>query len=368
MAEPREMQTGKAIPDSLYTSRPGITIAHLPDEEVIQRLNLSRMPAYVQRSVLESKWQVFDGGRVLLEARSPLKIAKFQSGDPNAVSTHVIDMDDCLLDTTRWREKEIELTEKFGINGKAARSTYEGSKLQIKGIAELEPRYTPEVHLIMLSQYAHLLRQGLDQPEINAQMKVWRAGIMTNIEALGEAHALSGFARDPKIERAFLSNNPKDFVHYDFASDVIQGTGEADLRIIATRGKPEGPLGQIYKAHKSGLLKRYPNGNKVDLVVYANDVKAKTLLDVIRLLPGIERTMVRVLDDRPGEITPYLNAARDAGINNVEVIQVSHPTAKSKGEGIGIEPDFTYVSTLPNGNPGTIYRHYFVSPGWPLKY
>lgn len=346
-----------------YVPPPGLLIQTIAPDSVLTRLGLNYMPNSLRGSVKRSTWQEVAGGRIMLEVRNPSKLTAPRLKDVHAIDTHVLDFDDCMFDATGWHKKEYELVSQFGVSRDTAKDIYENSKIIVPKIAENEPRYTPEVNLILLSRYTDLLSRGVGHDGSMKAVGMWREMILETIAEIGELPALSGFGIDPDIRKAFVGNAPNEFVHDGFVEDVIGGTERNDLRIIATRGKIEGPLGQVDKVHRSGVLEPYGgDGNTVDLVIYTSDIKAEALLDVLRLMPMLSQTAIRVYDDNPKEVLPYIESARRQGVMNLEVIQVEHPTAKRRGMKVGIEPDFTLVNDTETGEPRTNFNHYSASP------
>ncbi len=346
-----------------YVPPPGLSIQTIAPDTVLRRLGLNYMPDSLRTSVKKSSWQEVAGGRIFLEVRNPSKLTAPRLKDMHAIDTHVLDFDDCMFDATGWHKKEYELAGQFGVSWDTAKDIYEKSKIIVPKIAENEPRYTPEVNLILLSRYTDLLSRGVGHDGSMKAVGMWRELILETIAEIGELPALSGFGIDPQIRKAFIGNAPNEFVHDEFVEDVIGGTERNDLRIIATRGKIEGPLGQVDKVHRSGALEPYGgDGNTFDLVIYTNDIKAEALLSVLRFMPMLSQTSIRVYDDNPKEVLPYINSARLQGVNNLEVIQVGHPTAKRRGLSVGMTPDYTIDNTTLSGEPRTNFDHYFASP------
>lgn len=338
-------------------------IEPIPPESVIDRLELAGSQRPQLNSIRGSLWGGINGGRIILEARTWTILQQARMG-----AVYIIDFDDCLMSATSWHGREYQLIERSevlqrrGVNMSAARAqeVYELSKIYVPSVVVKEARYTPRLNLVLLSLYAEALRAGVqqEQPEIDAWEEIleWRKTITTQVQNLGE-RALKAYAVDLAIQKIFLQNSPADFLHQGFVQDVLAHTTPADIRIVATRGKIEGSLGQVYKVHASGLMRqRSWRGQGVDLVVYSNDVKAEALILMMEVLPGIRDRLIRIYDDNPREVEPYLEAILRLGAKNIEVVQVSHLDAKRKDAEIGIHPFLDYR------RGGTRFRHYAPFP------
>lgn len=332
-----------------FTSVNPLKIESIPPEQIVERLEMADLPPKILMSIKGSLWGRIDNGRKMLEGRSMSILQQPRTGIVN-----VIDFDDCLISASRWHQEEYrllaenEVLRKQGINitAQRAKDIYELSKILIPNIVEKEPRYTPKLNLILLSIYANALREGLSKEQTEEQtwqeLLKWREMIKQQTQDFGE-RALKAYAIDPTIQTIFMSNPPAGFLYTEFVQSVLGKTGPNDIRVIATRGKIEGPLGQVHKIHASGLMRqRSVFGQRVDLVIYSNDVKAEALLSMMKLLPNISDRLIRVYDDNPNEILPYLELARGLGVRNIEIVQVSHPDAKRKDIKISAEPTLTY--------------------------
>ncbi len=326
-----------------------LPVSSILHDDLRRELELKGARRQLLDSVRESQWARIHGGRMLLEVRT---LSFLQQ--PTYGSVNIFDFDDCLMSATGWHAREYQLIEEsdvlheqgINISAQTAKEIYELSKIRIPQVAEKEPRYTPRLNLVLLSIYAGALREAKikETPEEDAwgELLKWRELITSQTELHGE-RALNAYAINSTIRAIFESNHPADFVYGDFVDDALSLSGRNDIRIIATRGKIEGPLGQIDKVHSSGIMRQKSiTGGVVDLVVYSNDVKSEALITIMRLLPGISERQIRVYDDNPVEIVPYLEVARNLGAPNIEVIQVSHPDAKRKNFNPGIEPIHEY--------------------------
>lgn len=336
-----------------------LQVTNILHEEIRRELEIKGAHKQLLNSVKESQWAKIDGGRMLLEVRT---LSFLQQ--PTYGSVNIFDMDDCLLSATGWHARENQLLEEnevlreqgVNITAQRAKEIYELSKIRIPQVAEKEPRYTPRLNLILLSIYADALREAQIKETLEeeawTELLKWRELIGNQTAEHGE-RALKAYAVNSTIQSIFENNPPSDFVYNDFIQDVLSSTGKSDIRIIATRGKIEGPLGQVYKLHSSGIMRlKSITGAVIDLVVYSNDVKAEALITIMKILPGISGRQIRVFDDNPVEIMPYLEVARNLGNPNIEIIQVSHPDAKRKDFNPGIEPIHEYKRRA------TDFKHY----------
>lgn len=324
-------------------------IISIPSEKIVEKLGLVNSPQYLSNSIKGSLWGNIDNNRILLECRSLTVMQQPRSG-----SVNIYDFDDCLMSASRWHQEEYRRLEQseilhkqdINITAQRAKDIYDLSKVLVSRVVEKEPRYTPRLNLVLLSIYGNLLRDGSQKEQAEEQvwqeLLVWRETIGQQMQISGDK-ALNAYAINPVIQRIFMSNSPANFLYTEFVRDILGKTGQKDIRVITTRGKIEGPLGQVYKTHVSGLMRQKSIfGQGIDLVVYSNDVKAEALLSTMKLLPGIEERLIRVYDDNPSEIIPYLQAARNLGVHNIEIVQVSHPDAKRKNTHIEAEPTLSY--------------------------
>lgn len=347
---------------------PSLSFEPVAEQEVIPRLELGDFPPLMHHSVLGSDWYTINEGRMFLEVRNPHVLQKEQ-GDV----VYFVDFDDCIFSATGWHKKEYQLIEedeelhKRGIliSSERAKEIYERSKIIVPGKAENERRYTPEFNLVLLTNYAQRLENGIPPDHAWEQLLTWREAVNSMVQLDGEA-ALEIMPVDNHFRELFMSNLPKPFVYQDFLEDFFGTLEESDSVIFATRGKIEGPLGQVHKLHSSGVLqyssreeqyrsKQHP----VDLVIYTNDLKAQALLNLTKLVPWVKGKLLRIIDDNPNEIIPYLEAAREHGLTNIEIIQVGHYGAKRRDISTGIEPDLLLVG---ESEKETNYRHYMAFP------
>lgn len=265
--KPSDLTTGAEV-----VSKPISDIESIPPEQVIERLELTGSPRTLLSSVRGSIWgrvipttwvqgTLIDSG-IVLECRT-LSILQ----QPRKGSVRIYDFDDCLMSSSSWHRREYELLEQsqalsaqgINISPQRAREIYELSKTHVPGVAEKEPRYTPHLNLVLLSIYAAALREGQIKEQTGDQqwneLLAWWETINQQVQDYGE-RALKAYAVNPDIQSIFTGNSPADFLYADFVQDLLGQTRSSDIRIVATRGKIEGPLGQVYKVHRSGLMRQ----------------------------------------------------------------------------------------------------------------
>jgi hypothetical protein len=307
-----------------------MTCEFLSPGPALTRLELKHVdiPEEILDSVIRSEWYSLDKGRMFLEIRNPDVI--HSKGHLPIVFT---DFDDCALSTTRWHNEEytrlftdtaLNMRQKSVIpdHGKAI---YEMSKIKVPGKAEHEPRYTPRLNFVLLSQYSFFLEQHMSPDAALNIIKAIREGFAESIanDKNGD-QLLLDLKIDHEILDAVRDNSPRDYLHTEFVSEIFNEP-LTHLHMVVTRGKPEGLLGQIYKVHGSGILE-YP----VDLVLYTNDLKADALLVLSKMFPGMRSSPITLYDDNPKEVLPYLDFIRNRNINNIKVIHVRHTDSKRK--------------------------------------
>lgn len=325
-------------------------IKPIDSEDLIERLDLTGLPKTLRTSVKGSLWGEINDGRMLIECRT---VSVLQQSRDGAVT--ICDFDDCLMSATGWHRQEYQLLEEneelhqmgVHISVEKARSIYELSKILVPHTVENEPRYTPQLNQILVSLYAESLKTGApkEKPEEESWLKLldWREDINAQIQKHGE-DALKAYTVHPLVSKIFMGNHPSQFLYRSFVQDILAATRPNDIRIIATRGKIEGPLGQVHKIHESGLMREKTwAGQRIDVAVYSNDVKAQALITLTDVLPGIKERLIRIFDDNPNEVLPYLEVAGHLGTSNIEIVQVSHPDAKRKGMNLGIAPNLDYM-------------------------
>lgn len=336
-----------------------VTIEIVPQSVLTSELDLLH-PAFSQedlQSIAKSQWYAIDGGKYYIEVRNRNFSEKLREG------AYIIDFDDCVFQSTQWHKREYEriaTSEELQRRGititeDEAREVYQHSKMRIPGKSQHEPRYTPLLNMILLTQFAAQLEVGRDRKQAWQEMIRVKDEIVTVVTRTSE-QSLHGYPLDQDIVDIFRNNRPSPFVYTDLIDLIFENPIIShDLKIIATRGKIEGPLGQIYKLHASGII-----DSGVDLVLYTNDLKAEALILLSRLFPQLQQMNVRAIDDNPDEILPYRELARSRGIANLKLIHVRHPDAKrrdivaDKSE----KPDFRYQDPQTR----VIFDHYLPLP------
>lgn len=318
----------------------------------VLHLNKELFPDDVLDSIYHSDWYLIDNGRMVVEVRNPAfakpplsnSLASKQQGDV----VHFMDLDDCLFSASRWHLEEYERVETSTdlrtsgvmISSADAKKIYELSKVEVPGKVKFERRYTPQLNLALLSVITEALEGGMDSEVSWEHMLKYRDYLVSSFPLRGEED-LDRFPVDPRILSIFANNSPADFVYEELVGDLLylRDQQDKDIRVIATRGKIEGFLGQIYKLHASRIMTQ-----DVDLVIYSNDVKVESLVLLSQLIPWIKAVPVRVFDDNPAEVLPYRELVLERGIPNVEIIRVLHPDAKRKEEKLQIEPGISSTS------------------------
>ncbi len=333
---------------------------------IVDRLKL-RDPSLeaIQRSVEESnRWLASDGHMIeipdfkgLIRKIAGIKIPG-QAKRINPTSQILLmDMDDTLLRTTAWHDQEYKIIGKYlrqrGVEGEAevAAQLYELSKIFVPGVAEVQARYTPIVNLILIARFIERQKENKgDTAKIMQEAIADRECLQRDVVRMGEG-VLDNWAFDKDLLSRLIETNPtSDFTNTALIKDLFNGESDGDLlddsddipdstvRIVITRGKIEGPLGQVYKVHQSGLM-TLPN---VDMVIYTNDVKVKALLGALKLFPNLARNNEGMIlyDDNPSEIVPfYEELARGPCSLNIEVVQVRNADSKRRDKQVVIKND-----------------------------
>lgn len=291
----------------------------------------------VVRSIERSNWLTCQDGRHVIEVRNSIGdlARKMREGEVLYMS----DLDDTLIDTTGWHQKEFDLIQKLlgekGVEASIAdiERMYELSKIKVPGKADIQTRYTPQLNLILLEQYR---RRRLDQKMSSTETMVWieqqQQRIQEVVSTAGE-EALNDYILNTEFQREMVSQNPtSDFVHLPLIRDLFDWgdgmTNDSVIRVIITRGKIESPLGQVYKVHQSGIME-LPS---VDIVVYTNDIKVEALLHLQANFPGIMKRWILLYDDNPNEIVPFYEQIEETGISPfpIELVQVRHSSSKRR--------------------------------------
>lgn len=319
-------------------------------------LNMDLIPDSLRDSVEKSNWFSTDNGRILIEVRNQTKL-----DNPPHGLLYISDLDDTLFAATQWHEEEFKrlstdpklLNRGIRISKERAKDLYDHSKMTLPEINE--PRYTPKVNLVLASIYARALERREPPEQVWEKTLAAFNEIKDNLASGGEK-TLDKYELDEDVVECLLGNHTAEFIYESFAKYFLEGTEERGTRAIVTRGTVEGPFGQVYKIHTSGVLDR---GFGADVVLYTNDLKADALPILYQLIPGAIKNGTRVFDDNPLEIDNYLSWAKENGIRNWEIIGVRQPTAKRK--------DYV-TSTQPNviwGKEDLRFDLYFASDDSP---
>lgn len=352
-------------PDSIFSS-PVVIGERISPREVIPTLDLTKASKRVRASVQASAWYRIQGGSIILECRNPDIL-----GELDGEETVMMDMDDCLLSASGWHRREYQLIESsqelrdrgIRISSEQARAVYEASKILTGSMIEKEPRYTPGLNLALLTDLSSRLEHGEGENRAWEEVFSVRDDIVGQIQAHGE-DVLAALPVDPLIRGIFIDNSPADFVYTDFTRRVLGRTLRDDIRIIATRGTIGGVLGQVDKVHRSGLIGiSSKQGRRLDGVLYFNDVKADVLRRLGMIIPGSQEGLIRIYDDNPAEVGPFLAVASELKANNIEVVRVAHPDAKRKDVLLPFQPNL--IHTLKR--LGTILQHFSPSALLGLK-
>lgn len=361
-AERQSLQFVKLGPwdnDEDRSSHKFVTIEQISRTDLARKLDLLH-PVFSEndlQSITKSEWYSIDQGKYYIEVRNPNFDDKLNGG------AFIIDFDDCVFKSTQWHKNEYEriaASEELKNRGvsisiEEARELYQLSKIRIPGKSEQEPRYTPLLNIILLSHFAKQLENVVDREEAWQELMRRNEEITDTVTRTGE-HCLNDYPLDPDIVNIFANNHPFSFLSTDLIDLIFHNPIIShDLKIVATRGKIEGPLGQVYKLHASGIMEQ-----GVDLVLYTNDQKADAIILLSRLFPQLQDMHIRAIDDNPDEILPYRELARHRGIGNLKLIHIRHPDAKRRDSIVDIneQPDFRYEDPLT----GVIFDHYLPLP------
>lgn len=302
------------------------SVEPIPNQEILNRLNLShpQIPLKIIESVQESQWFNFEGGRIIIEARNP---------NVNTEGTvFVTDADDTLFDTTTWHKKETELLHQMAsIPMSTSQEIYELSKILVPGKTTQEKRYTPMLNMALLTTFLTYLEEGKTEEESFNQIKL-ELSLITEQADIEEI--INSYQINSDIFNIFTTNDIRDYVHHDYVKKFFDESQENDVKIIASRGTIEGPLGQIWKMHQSGVIRQ-----KVNFIFYTNDLKTE-LLDLIPEILPVNKNFI-IYDDNPTELQAFCELVERQNLHQCKLIQVRHPKSKRRDKNMeGILPTF----------------------------
>jgi len=327
---------------------------HIEVQEISTKILRSRLELHgpemndVYESAKKNRW--FDCGHFMLEITNP-ETLKNKLGVPGTTSASDLvllsDLDDTLFDTTLWHAHEQEIICSYlNENGVEAdehivQQLYESSKIFIPRVAEVQERYTPLLNMILIDQFIRRQHvEGLSPSEALEQCKLEHASIQNRINRIGEG-ALNDYAYNSKLFSLLMTtNHPDKYLNRNLIDDLFDSESHGDdniLRFIITRGKIEGPLGQVYKVH-SGDFTTKPT---LDMVIYTNDVKISALTQLTTMFPELRSKQMFLYDDNPSEIVPFCEQMTRYGVNplKLEIIQVRHSQAKRRDKPVIIHTD-----------------------------
>ena len=326
------------IPNTLASER-------ILASKIVQQLDLQHQGLEeVALSVRDHVWLDYDEGKYFVEIPNFHSFAQKLKQNGNMVV--MADIDDTLFNTTMWHQKEYAIILNYlhalGVGGeiKDVAALYELSKIHIPRVAEAQTRYTPLLNLILIDQFARRQRhEGMNTAEALYWMTAEQNTIQGQVRQIGEG-VLHDYRFDEKLLATLLTENPpSEYLHipliYDLFGWDVDCEDNTVLRVIITRGKIEGPLGQVYKVHQSGMM-TLPS---IDAVVYTNDIKVEALLSLNILLPRIgQNRSILLYDDNPSEIVPFYERLAAKNPLSIELIHTRHATSKRRNKKVMV-PD-----------------------------
>jgi|GEM_PF-3146559 len=336
----RLWKTKLRIPD-------GLNIREIPPSELRDRLGLQGPDLEeVYRSALKNQWFDCDNGNFLLEIPNNERLRKKIGSLTETEKSELVllfDMDDTLLDTSEWHGKEQDIIGMYLVeqhvetNPQIVKELYELSKIFVPQIAEVQTRYTPVLNMILVDRY--IRRQKSDGFSYEQALQLCRdehKSIQDRINAIGEG-ALLDYHYDSALLSRILRNNPlPEYVNAPLVRDLftVGPDGDDVLRLIITRGKIEGPLGQIYKVHSGDFTKL----DSLDMVIYTNDVKINALARVTNIFKELQSKQFILFDDNPSEIVPFYEQIEAQGMNplKMEIVHVRNAEAKRRNKKVMI--------------------------------
>lgn len=336
----RLWKTKLRIPD-------GLNIREIQPTELRERLGLQSPDLEeVYRSALKNQWFDCDDGNFLIEIPNNERLQK-KLGSPTDTSKSelvlLFDLDDTLLNTTAWHAKEQEIIRAYlgeqhiEANEQTVKELYELSKIFVPGVAEVQTRYTPILNMILIDQFIRRQKNdGFSSEEALTLCQAEHGRIQDRINTIGEG-ALRDYHFDSTLLSRILKENPiPQFMNESLNQDVFTEGPDGDdlLRTIITRGKIEGPLGQIYKVHSGDFTKF----ESLDMVIYTNDVKINALARVTNIFKELQSKQMILYDDNPSEIVPFLEQFEAQGMNplKMEIVHVRLSDAKRRDKRVVI--------------------------------
>jgi hypothetical protein len=340
------------------------SIKRISSNDIAERLDMNDvLPKDIVFSIEQSVWYECVGGKYLIEIRNPYTLpVQLDKADLVLVS----DMDDTLFKTTEWHEKEYEYIceywRKIGIKGgvEEAKKIYEMSKIFVPGLAEKELRYTPRLNFILLNQFRQAQQKSsLDVEAAIEYLQKQRDYIQDRIMDFGESVMYDYKSDSELLTKVLAENHPSDYMHLPLIRDLFDSTNDAEnsvMRIVMTRGKIEGPLGQVYKMHQSGMA-MLPS---VDMIIYTNDRKIEGLLYFANIFPQLKSKNIILYDDNPSETAPFYELIIKKGINpfKLEVVEVRHVKSKRRDKKVMVHNlENELVEKVPYASEGYAVRH-----------
>lgn len=386
----RLWKTKLRIPD-------GLNIREIQPIELRERLGLQSPDLEeVYRSALKNQWFDCDEGNFLIEIPNNERLQK-KIGSPTDTSKSelvlLFDLDDTLLNTTAWHAKEQEIIRTYlseqhiEANEQTVKELYELSKIFVPGAAEVQTRYTPILNMILIDQFIRRQKNdGFSSEEALQLCQAEHGRIQDRINTIGEG-ALRDYHFDPTLLSRILKENPlPEYMNASLNQDVFTVGPDGDdlIRMIITRGKIEGPLGQIYKVHSGDFTEL----ESLDMIIYTNDVKINALARVTNIFKELQSKQIILFDDNPSEIVPFCEQIEEQGMNplKMEIVHVRHSDAKRRDKKVMIhdasgercvkpETSFGYAyftdeennqimipidsfADVPPGYTGTIFDHF----------
>lgn len=346
----------------------GIHAVKIEPKHLRKRLDLTGIGLEeIYRSTEKNKWMECEYGNFLIESPDfdtlGKKLSMTQKGSKGELVI-LADMDDTLFQTTLWHKKEqskiLAYLEKHHVEAseQMVQDIYEFSKVYVPGVAEVQTRYTPVLNMILLDQFMRRqIKDHLSSEKAFEQCQKDHTFMQERIQAIGEG-ALQDYVFDPSLLMHLIkTNSTKRYMKVPLIRDLFAvGPDGPDsvVRIIITRGKIEGPLGQIYKVHQADFS-MLPS---LDMVIYTNDVKITALASVVKMFPQLKDKQIFLYDDNPSEIVPFYEDIEKQGMNplKLEIVQVRHSDSKRRDKKVTMADKNGNVRVIPSTCLGYEYR------------